>query len=190
MIMQGSVQLVTAPSQEPVSLLEAKNHLRVDGSQDDALIQLCISSARMLFEKSCEISIASQTLRLCLDEFPEVIHLPSGPVTAITEISFTDSLGEEQTLAEWVADVVSSPARITPSAGAVWPQTASQLNAVRVTYTTGWTPSSVPKLLKSGILFYVGHLFANREAVITGTATELPLAVESIMAQFAAGVYH
>jgi hypothetical protein len=48
----------------------------------------------------------------------------------------------------------------------------------------------VPKLLKSGILFYVGHLFENREAVTTGSLSEAPLAVQSIIQQFASGVYH
>lgn len=190
MIIQGSVQLVTAPSQEPVSLLEAKNHLRVDGSQDDALIQLCISAARQLFEKFCEISIAPQSLRLCLDAFPDTLFLPFGPVTEVTEIEYTDTASSNQTVSDWAEDLVSNPARITPQAGAVWPATAASLNSVRVTYTAGWAPSAVPKLLKSGILFYIGHLFENREAVVSGSLTETPLAVQSIMQQFAAGVYH
>ena len=190
MNIQGSVQVVTAPTQEPVSLQEAKNHLRVDGSHDDALIQLCISSARIMFEKSCEISIAPQTLKLVLDAFPETIYLPYGPVNEITEIEYTDTDITNQTVDDWNEDLISSPARITPVQDAVWPQTASSINSVRITYTTGWAPSAVPKLLKSGILFYVGHLFENREAVISGSMTETPLAVQSIIQQFAAGVYH
>ena len=190
MLIQGSVQVVTSPTQEPVSLQEAKNHLRVDGNQDDALIQMCISAARNFFETSCEISIAQQTLKLCLDSFQPVIHLPKGPVNSVTEIAYTDDDLEEQTVADWLEDLASNPARITTLSGEDWPAVAEIINAVRITYTTGWAPSAVPKLLKSGILFYVGHLFENREAVTTGSMTETPLAVQSIIQQFASGVYH
>ena len=190
MQIQGSVTVVTAPTQEPVSLQEAKNHLRVDGNQDDALIQLCISSARIFFEKSCEISIAPTTLQLCLDNFPETIYLPFGPVSSVDDVEYTDSNSVDQSLDDWLEDLASNPARITPVLNAVFPETAQKINAVWVTYNTGWAPSAVPKLLKSGILFYVGHLYENREAVTTGSLTEAPLAVQSIIQQFASGVYH
>ena len=191
MNLQGSVQVVTPPTQEPVSLQEAKNHLRVDGNQDDALIQMCISSARIYFEKACEISIAQSTLQLNLDSFPEIIYLPMGPTSTIIDVEYTDANGDDQSLADWNEDLASTMARITPALDEEWPQTASKINAVWVTYNTGWQPSAVPKLLKSGILFYVGHLYENREGVITGTiSTELPLAVQSIIQHFASGVYH
>jgi len=190
MIIQGSVQILTQPTQEPVTLQEAKNHLRVDGNQDDALIQMCISSARMMFEKSCEITIAQTTLQLSMDGFPETIFLPFGPVSSIVDVEYTDANNDDQSLDDWVEDIVSNPSRITPVLNGVFPDTAEIINSVWVTYTAGWAPSAVPKLLKSGILFYVGHLFENREAVTTGSLSEAPLAVQSIIQQFASGVYH
>jgi uncharacterized phiE125 gp8 family phage protein len=190
MQIQGTVTVVTAPTQEPVSLQEAKNHLRVDGNQDDALIQLCIASARIFFEKSCEISIASSELQLSLDSFPETIYLPHGPINSIIDVEYTDSNSEDQTLDDWIEDIYSSPARITPVLNGVFPETAEIINSVWVTYTTGWTPSAVPKLLKTGILFYVGHLYENREGVTTGSLNEAPLAVQSIISLFSSGVYH
>jgi uncharacterized phiE125 gp8 family phage protein len=147
---------------------------------------MCISSARIFFEKACEIS----TLQLNLDAFPEVIYLPMGPTTSVIDVEYTDTNGDDQSLADWNEDLASIMARITPALDEEWPQTASIINAVWVTYTTGWAPSAVPKLLKSGILFYVGHLFENREAATTGTLNEAPLAVQSIIQHFASGVYH
>jgi len=191
MEIKGRIQVVTPPTTEPLTLSEVKNHLRIDGSFDDALLNSCITSARMYFESQCEISIASQELLLALDSFDDIIYLPKGPVQSIEDIGYADSENNQQYMDDWIEDLVSNPARITPAFGQSWPATAEVVNAVQVSYTTGYTtPSMVPKLLKSGMLFYVAHLYENRSAVTDGDLKEVPMAVESIIQQYTSGIYH
>ena len=191
MEIKGRTQVVTPPTTEPLTLSEVKSHLRIDGSFDDALLSSCITSARMYFESMCEISIASQELLLALDSFDDIVYLPKGPVQSVEDISYADSENNQQVMDDWIEDLVSNPARITPAFGQSWPATAEVVNAVQVSYTTGYTtPSMVPKLLKSGMLFYVAHLYENRSAVTDGDLKEVPMAVNSIIHQYTLGIYH
>jgi uncharacterized phiE125 gp8 family phage protein len=191
MEIKGRTQVVTPPTTEPLTLSEVKNHLRIDGNFDDALLGSFITSARMYFESQCEISIASQEILLALDSFDDIVYLPRGPVQSVEDISYADSENNQQYMDDWIEDLVSNPARITPAFGQSWPATAEVVNAVQVSYTTGYsTPSMVPKLLKSGMLFYVAHLYENRSAVTDVDLKEVPMAVESIIHQYTLGIYH
>lgn len=73
---------VTPPSAEPITLAEARLHLKVDvgaggTSADDSLIQSWITSARIEAETWTERSIPAQTWLLTLDRFP--LYDGSGP---------------------------------------------------------------------------------------------------------------
>ena len=191
MEIKGRIQVVTPPTTEPLTLSEVKSHLRIDGNYDDVLLNSCITSARMFFESQCEISIASQELLLALDSFDDIVYLPRGPVQSVEDISYADSENNQDSMADWIEDLVSNPARITPAFSQSWPATAEVVNAVQVSYTAGYsTAELVPKLLKSGMLFYVAHLYENRSAVTDSDLKEVPMAVESIIHQYTTGIYH
>lgn len=62
--------LVSAPAFEPVSLAEAKAHLRVDFNDDDVMISSFIIAARQKFENDTRQSLVTQSWKLVLDQFP------------------------------------------------------------------------------------------------------------------------
>ena len=64
------MQLLTPPAGEPVSLEEAKLHLRVDFNDDDGLIQMLISSARQAAETITNRQFMTARWRMILDSFP------------------------------------------------------------------------------------------------------------------------
>jgi uncharacterized phiE125 gp8 family phage protein len=141
--MTGNLSLKTAPATEPITLAEAKLHLKVDINADDALITSLITAARRWIEDITGIRMMTQTWNCYLDEFPEgdVINLPIGPVSALSSVKYTDSTGAVATFAPagYVTDLVSLPARIVLVDGASWPtDTLREANGVDIEFVAGY----------------------------------------------------
>ncbi|PQV50975.1 head-tail connector protein [Paraburkholderia sp. BL21I4N1] len=64
------IRLTQAPAEEPVTVDEAKLHLRVTDSGEDALIAMLISAARVHAENVCRRVFVTQKWDLFLDAFP------------------------------------------------------------------------------------------------------------------------
>lgn len=190
-----TIQIITAPTVEPVTVARAKLHLRVDIAADDELIAMMITSARQSCETMMQRSILPQTLELALDAFPgadgpgelrrfralaaagrarafDAIALPRGPVSSVTSVKYTDTAGAEQTLAgaAWQTDLRDDRVGyVLPVYGGSWPTTRDDINAVRVRYVAGWAdPDSVPAPVVSWILLRIGGLYENREQFVAG----------------------
>ena len=109
--------VVTPAASEPITLTEAKNFLRVDGSDDDALITALISAAREMCEQYTRRILVTTTIDEYFDGFPnyknavskDIIYLSRGPVQSITSLKYVDEIGSEETVASsyYVSDTIS-----------------------------------------------------------------------------------
>ena len=152
------LQLITGPTAEPISLIEAKTHLRQTAiTADDTLIKALVRGARALVEQKTQRCIMAQRWRLVLDSFPgptlmgvpfgqaftlpaHAILLPKAPALQVVSITYTAMDGTTQTLAagtDYVVDLACEPARITPPFGKIWPIPLPQIGAVQVTFDAG-----------------------------------------------------
>lgn len=177
------LQLVTPPAGEPVSLADAKQHLRVDGGDDDLLIGSLITAARQAAETKTGRQLITARWKLVLDAFPgpslmqsasgasfslpgHAILLAKCPVQSVVSIEYLDINGTTQVMpaSDYVLDAACEPARLTPAFGKTWPPTLPQTGAVSVTFDAGYgTASAVPEGLKSWIKLRVGSLYGHRE---------------------------
>jgi hypothetical protein len=207
-------ELVTPPAEEPVSLAEAKLHLRVEISDDDALISALIKAARSKCETEQGRAYVAQTRDLYLDYFPwfgpglpygvpvlevaganptspfglgGIIMIPRPPLLSVTSITYTDPSGTLQTLDPSHYEVsAGTPGRVAPVPGLAWPSARVQLDAVKVRYTCGWaTADDVPDSIKVAIKLLLTHLYENRG----DTNEELPGAVKALLACEDPGLY-
>lgn len=183
------VRVVTPPAAEPVSLAEAKEHLRLETAEDDAYVTTLIQAARQYIEEVCWRGIVTQTLELVLDGFPggEAQELPGGHLGTITSVTYTDPDGASQTLATSVyeVDTVSVPGRVLLAYDESWPSTRSRWDAVRVRYTVGWAVADVPAPIRQALLLLVAQMYEQRVPEVTGASIgKLEFAVDALLGPY------
>lgn len=172
-----ALKLINAPTEQPVSLDEARTQCRVDGTDSDVLLGVLIKAARQLAESKTNRGFAPAEWELSLDAFPSAIVLPVSPVTAIASVKYLDTAGVEQTLpgTAYVADLNSIPARIAPAANASWPATADRTGAVRIRFNAGHAVNDdYIAAAKLWMLMAISTWFSNPEAVVTANIAGLP----------------
>ena len=181
--------VVTPPATEPVTLAEAKAHLRVSGSAEDTLITALIVAARQHVETTTCRSLITQTRRQEWSGFPASrcpLRLPFGPVISITSFTYVDSAGDTQTLtsSEYIADLVADVPTLRPLVDEPWPDYEYRPASLKVVYEAGYgAASAVPQTIKQAMFLLIGHWYAMREAVVVGgAATEIPLAANALLA--------
>lgn len=186
------LELVTGPSVWPLTVDEAKAHLRVDHTTDDTLIESLIKAATNIAERFQNRGYINQTWRMTLDYFPPegcVIQIPIGPVSSVTSITYIDGEGDTQTWssAAYQLDTRSTLARIIPGPDYDYPTTQTdRINAVTITFVVGYGAAStaIPENIRHAIRLILGDLYNHRESTITGTiVNQLPRSAEMLLWQ-------
>lgn len=183
--MNAQWRVTGAPAVEPVTLDEAKQHLRVDASDEDALIAALISAARIRLEEHCERAFITQTWRLSLSGWPvsgEIV-LPRPALLTVTGITYVDSANVTTTYdaANYAVVTDAEPGIVMLKSGCSWPSAELMVGLpVRVAYTCGYgsIAANVPGPIRAAMLLLVGHLYENRESVTAQNLQVLPQGVE------------
>jgi uncharacterized phiE125 gp8 family phage protein len=188
------LSVYTAPSVDPISLAEAKEHLRETGSEQDGLIAGYILAAREFVENATHRRLITQTLDYTIDYcwptdgcYRQRIELPVSPVASVTSITYVDGNGATQTLAtnQYRAVVDGPLPYIEPSYGVTWPTVREQGAAITVRFVAGTSLSGVPNPLMQAMRMMIGHWYSVREAVNVGNiVTEIPLGVEALLSAY------
>lgn len=177
--------LVTLPSAEPVTLSEAKAHLRVTASDEDSLISALTTAARDWAENFTQRAIMTQTWDYLIDAFADEIELPLPPLQSVTYVKYLDADGVEQTLAstEYTVDTAADRGVVRLAYNKTWPVTRAQANAVTIRFVAGYSATNpVPGAIKAACLLILGELYARRETAIVGAPiTTVPLSAENLL---------
>ncbi|RJT32794.1 hypothetical protein D3227_25685 [Mesorhizobium waimense] len=146
-----------APTSEPVSLVEAKRHARVDATYDDDYLTDLISVARNHVEKYCGAALATQTVVVKADAWSDFTNLSVFPVQSIASIAYVDAVGVTQTLDAAVYELRGDA--IILKYGQSWPsvQTGSLITVTAVIGATAVEPA-----VKHAILIRLADLYESR----------------------------
>jgi uncharacterized phiE125 gp8 family phage protein len=159
----------------PVSLVDIKEQLRIEHSDQDRLLLTKIQAATAEVEQVLNAPIIAREFVLKLSGWPTVandetdkIIIPNPPLISVTDIKYQDEDDAEQTLDAANYRVSNSPPQpyIALSAAGAWPEVYVAGDAISVTYLAGWAtqPSGVPYQL--------------REAIILRASTRMEMSVE------------
>ena len=172
-------QVITAASTFPVSLTEAKSHLKVDTSADDTYITSIIKAATQLSEEYTNRFFINTVIDQTCSSFADLETLFKSKVNDVQYVRYYDSDNNLQTLTATVYDKMLSyePSQIQLANNQSFPTITKRNDAVICRYTVGYgsSASDVPEVIKQAILLTIGNFYANRESVIVGRmVSELP----------------
>jgi len=180
--------MTAAPAAEPISLAEAKAHLRIDADDEDQLLTSLIVAARSLVERALALALVTESWSLYLDSWPRsgAIALPIAPVQAVAAVRIydPDDTPTDVSSGTYAVDVLSDPARLVLSAGAAQLLPARRLNGFEVAFTAGYGDETgdVPEPIRQALKLLVAHWFEHREPVVLGQlAQEVPATVGGLL---------
>ena len=186
-------RIITPVAVEPVSMAEAKLHLRLteiaDDQVEDSLIQGLIVAAREYCEGYTDRALATQTIDVYFDCFSgEYMELPFAPLQSVTSVTVKDSNGDETVLVEdtdYLVDAISTVGRIVRPYGESWYNfTEYPINPITVRIVAGYTTTyKIPSAIKQAMLLLVGHWYLNREAVGT-VGGDIKLTVDALLSMY------
>ncbi|KUO65532.1 MAG: hypothetical protein APF80_13205 [Alphaproteobacteria bacterium BRH_c36] len=181
---------LTGPVAEPVSVAEAKEHLRVDGTSEDTLISSLILTSRLHIEAALGLALMTQSWRLLLDRWPKdgEVRIPLRPLQSVGEIRTYDAVGASSVLPadRYVVDAVSNPGRVVPQGGAL-PSPGRAANGIEIAFVAGYgdTPSDVPAPIRQALLLLIAHWYEHRDPVEIGTpGVAIPGAVSRLLKSY------
>jgi phage conserved hypothetical protein, phiE125 gp8 family len=176
-----ALSLVTAPQTEPISLVEAKAHLRVDVDDENDLINTLRSVSREYGETFTHRAFVTQTWNDVRGGFPgddEAIWLPRPPLISVTSVTYLDTAGVSQTWSSSLYTVTApagpkaSAGSIVPNYGQIYPATRDVVNAVTIRFVAGYgAATEVPALIKTCLKEHVranyGRGIEKRDEILT-----------------------
>ena len=182
--------LIVPPALEPVSLAEAKAHLRLDADDEDAWLAAAITAARVHVEAKTRRVLVEQGWRIYLDAWPKqrIVAVPIAPLITVDAVTVYDPAGDPIVVdpADYEADTVSVPGRLFLSSP-VPVLVGRAVNGIEIDVTAGYGPTSidVPAPLRQAIMMLTAHWYEHRGAVGHDLAADVPpLGFDALIAPY------
>ena len=179
-----TLTVITPPAEPPVSLTEARDHLRIGHDGEDAYVLRLIDAATARLEGAAGLALVTRALRKTYSHWPARLQgrgelLRPGPVSRLLAVGVRNASGgvEDHTV-RFKLDC----GRLTLRPWSILAQIADT-SAVEVDFEAGYAASAgdVPADLKQAVLMLAAEAYG-RDGRMGETADGLPGAVQSILA--------
>ncbi len=183
--------LLAAPATEPVTLVEAKEFLRIEDTAEDGFINTLITAARLHVEGTTGRALIAQSWRVICDSWPadRTIRLPVAPLISLSAITAYDSEGNPTSLAlaQFQPENKVAPASIFLPRPVTDAPALRERGGIEVDYVAGFgtSASDVPADLRQSVLTLVGYWFEHRDAVvIAGSGAIVPAGFDNLLCAY------
>lgn len=159
---------------EPLTLEQAKAHLRVVVSDDDAYIAGLVVAARQMAEGRLNRTLVQRQRVARFSDWDERMALLKPPVLSVDAIEYADNTGTAGTLdaARYYVPPMDEDEvpRVELLAGESFPLLDTRrMHPVTVRYTAGYPVGQVPAPIIQWMLLCIGTMYENRATLISGT---------------------
>ena len=169
------------PTLEPVTLAEAKTHLRVEHEDEDSYIEdTLIPAASQEAEVFTCRALLNQTYVLKWSSFGHgPIVLPKPPLSSVTSVQYVDTDGSTQTWStnDYTVETPSGPfalhGSIRPNFNTSYPSARVVVDSITITFVAGYgaAATAVPRQLHVGVLMFIEDAYRGRGSTETGRAS-------------------
>jgi len=184
---------VTASTDSPaISTADMKTFLRVDNSDDDAVIAAYISTATEAIKQHLRLALLTETFVLKADGFTEpdgddrlialgpgvhtasrpyilgggdAFDVPFPPLQSVTTVQTFDRSNDVSTYSNTKYEVDLQSGRIYLNEGETWPSDLRAQDAVKITYVAGYGSGSIPDPMLQAIRSYVEQMYDGCEGM-------------------------
>lgn len=159
-----TITVSTAAAGEPITLAEARLHLQVQHTDDDAYIETLIKVARAVAEGYTQRAFIQRTVSVDLDanEAQSPITLPLGKLQSVSSFTYydVDGNGTSVTSSDYYIAATNPGRLVAKNAG--W-NVMRDYKALTIAYVVGYgsTASTVPDDIKHGIKIILADLWHN-----------------------------
>ncbi|EFL88956.1 head-tail connector protein [Ahrensia sp. R2A130] len=180
--------IITPPALEPLTLADAKLHLRIEHADEDDFITQTIAAARQYVEAVTGERMLTQAWRQYVSDWPSNrgVRLEISPVQSVVAVTAFDREGVPHQIAPEDTELVrGSRPQLLMFSASVDPSLAANGLEIDLTVGQGDLPTDVSPALRQAVAMLVAHWYEFRGAVSPSQQpVSLPAGLDALLRPF------